>query len=568
MSDVKETQNGNAALAAQLLFAAFLFVADANDGLNARELRKFHDLVDDPSWCKVLVLQEGLHRLRTDFSGLWKDYQKKALKRDSQNLTEKLDGVMRGDSGLARPEISGAIELFIDRILDNPSPILQRLGLSTTTPAKQQARQTLAALLSAFNSEDTRENLQARASQDKESEVAPTTEFAGADLSIWPAAGLVFSPEHAWRRGRTPVRCIAVIPETHDVRTFVFQAAVPVLFNFKPGQFVTLELPIGGKTVRRSYTISSSPSRPHGLSITVKRVAGGLVSNWLHDNMVVDFEFNLSGPNGDFSCFDAPAEKLLLIGGGSGVTPVMSMLRWLVDTQSPANIAFINNVRSPADIVFERELAYLASRFGPKLKLGIVPSTVNPGQTWNGPVSRFNEELLRALVPDYAERTVFVCGPAGYMAAIRSLLEQLGHPMHAYHEESFGSAPVAPQGASVPPARAKTAVVAPPVAAQPAATPGDAPAVVASGKLSIVFSRSGKTLQAGTEDCILDLAEANGIKMESSCRAGNCGTCKIKKTEGGVEMDDQRALSESDLLDGYVLACVARGLGTRLVLDA
>ena len=130
-----------------------------------------------------------------------------------------------------------------------------------------------------------------------------------------------------WSNGRHMVRCVKVIQETWDVRTFCFMADQPVLYFFKPGQFVTLELEIDGQPVMRSYTISSSPSVPYSFSITIKRVPGGKVSNWLHDNLNEGDELPVHGPVGLFNAIDFPAEKVLYLSGGVGITPVMSMAR-------------------------------------------------------------------------------------------------------------------------------------------------------------------------------------------------------------------------------------------------
>ena len=143
-----------------------------------------------------------------------------------------------------------------------------------------------------------------------------------------------------WANGRHQVRCLKVIQETHDVKTFCFDMAQPMLFFFKPGQFITLELAIGTEKVMRSYTISSAPSIPYSFSVTVKRVAGGQVSNWLHDNLQSGDLLTVHGPVGQFNCMDFPAEKVLLLSGGVGITPVMSMARWLFNTNAGVDMAF------------------------------------------------------------------------------------------------------------------------------------------------------------------------------------------------------------------------------------
>lgn len=559
---------------ANLLFSLFVFIADADEGLSAREVQRLNEMLDDTKWCTGNFLQGGLENLRERYADLWKDYQKKSFVRDLRTLAEKLDAVLGQPSAPPAGEVLAALREFLDHLSRNSSTTLVRLGLAAIAPAKQKARQDVDTLLAQPLADRQAQAAAAIPSPVNEAgqKSTPQAEAGGADLSIWPAATLAYSPDLTWKRGRTAVRCVAVIPETHDVKTFVFQAIQPVLFAYKPGQFATLELPIEGKTIRRSYTISSSPSRPHTLSATVKRVPGGLVSNWLHDNMQTGFEFKLSGPNGEFTCFDAPAQKLLLIAAGSGITPVMSMLRWIVDTSSSANIVFLNNIRTPADLIFGREFEYLGMRMGANLKMGIIPGSVEPGQSWNGPVAHFSEHLVRLWAPDFIEREVFVCGPPGYMDFVRTTLERIGYPMHRYHQESFGAPPVqraGHAGSNAPAAIAAKPEIAPlaPPSAPVVSTSPSAPAATPE-KVEIVFSRSSKTIYASADDFILDLADEHDIKLESSCRAGNCGTCKIRKTEGDVEMDGQQALSETDILEGYILACIGRACSKRIVLEA
>ena len=129
--------------------------------------------------------------------------------------------------------------------------------------------------------------------------------------------------------------CRAVREETQDVKTFVLSPRSARRFQYQPGQFLTYAFEIGGETIHRCYTISSAPTRPDTISITVKRVAGGPVSNWLHDNLRVGGEVKALGPMGSFSCFVHPARRYLFLSGGSGITPLMSMASTFHDLGEP-----------------------------------------------------------------------------------------------------------------------------------------------------------------------------------------------------------------------------------------
>ena len=165
------------------------------------------------------------------------------------------------------------------------------------------------------------------------------------------------------------VRCTKIIEETDDVKTFSFVAEPPILFNdisfnYKPGQFVILDLEVGEKQIKRPYSISSSPSRPYNLEITVKRVSArikpnlspGLVSNWLHDYFKVGDKLKISPPMGDFNYFENSHKKLLFICAGSGITPLMSMCRWLCDTTTNFSVIFVYSVPHATRYYFPRRV--------------------------------------------------------------------------------------------------------------------------------------------------------------------------------------------------------------------
>ena len=442
-----------------------------------------------------------------------------------------------------------------------------------------------------------------------------------------PLATIDTTSLETWTQGKKQLKCAKIINETDDVKTFSLISEPPVKFNYQPGQFVTLSLDINGTKVKRSYSISSTPSRPHSLEITVKRVPAptdepsappGLVSNWLHDNMRVGSKIEVNAPMGKFTNFANPSHKLLLISAGSGITPMMSMSRWICDTISNVDIVFLHSARSPEDIIFRQELEMMSARH-PNFNLAITVTRPQLGQPWYGYTGRINDTILPAIAPDYKERTVYVCGSNPFMKATKELLQKISFPMENYYEESFGgvkkkkkSAPKVPllgqtssnrlisMPASVVPRTATTLSkvsggddVSTPVAishsspsnvtsitpriattlsrvsesriSTPVATstPSPSNAIVfppipttSSSNPVVVLAKSGQEISCDGEESILDVVEAEGIDLPCGCRMGACGACKVRKVEGKVAYDD-----DVDCDDGYVLTCVAKPLG-------
>ena len=205
--------------------------------------------------------------------------------------------------------------------------------------------------------------------------------------------------------------CTHVRAETHDVKSFFFRSPAGHAFAFTPGQFLTLELDIGGTRLNRCYTISSPPTQPHTLSITVKRVPGGPVSNWLHDHLSAGMSVRTLGPAGVFSNALHPAERYLFLSAGSGITPLMSMARTHRDLCDDRDIVFVHNARTPDDIIFERELDLLASNLS-RFRAHFVCEQLGRRPSWHGLTGRLSLPALALMAPDFLTRTVFTCGPA------------------------------------------------------------------------------------------------------------------------------------------------------------
>ena len=276
-----------------------------------------------------------------------------------------------------------------------------------------------------------------------------------------------WAPDCWGEQDQAELVCRTVLEITHDVKTFMFEPIGDKVFHFEPGQFITLQLEIDGQPISRCYTISSPPTRPHLIAITVKRVIGGPVSNWLHDNVAPGTRITVLAPLGQFTLSGPPAPKYLFLSAGSGITPVMSMTRTLFDLGSDADIVFVHAARTPADIIFRRELEAIAAVM-PNIRVVHICEGDYPSERWMGLRGRLTTAALQAIAPDLAERVTYTCGPPAYMAAVRRVLGEAGYDMANYHEESFAfdSLPGAEQARrrSAAPGRRGRATPTPPTA--------------------------------------------------------------------------------------------------------
>jgi ferredoxin-NADP reductase len=335
-------------------------------------------------------------------------------------------------------------------------------------------------------------------------------------------------PLRFWNAATTKLRCVAIAPEAPDVKTFHFAAEDGSWFRYQPGQFVTLALPVPGSTVYRTYTLSSTPTRPQRVSVTVKAQKDSIGTRWLLDQLRVGETLNAVGPAGDFT-LSARAEKLLFISGGSGVTPMLSMTRYLHDLAAPADIAYLHFARTPADLLFTSEVDGLA-RLWPALKPRFIVDDP-AGENWAGPMGRPGEALLRQLCPDLTDRDVFCCGPTPFMQAVRDAVTAVSGSLARYREESFQPAPPAP-------------------------APDADPATM--GNAEIRFTQSGRSATINGQDTILAAAQAAGIPIPYACQMGLCGTCQVKKLSGEVVMTHEGGITDDAVAEGYILACCAR----------
>ena len=337
-----------------------------------------------------------------------------------------------------------------------------------------------------------------------------------------------------------------IFDETPDVKTFrlVAPGGGPLPFQHVAGQYINLHLTIDGRRVNRSYTIASSPTRNAYCEISVKRAAFG--SKHLHDTWREGALVKVSAPAGKFYFAGPEAERVVLVAGGIGITPMMSVVRSLTDRGWRGEMYLLFSVRAASDVVFRDELAYLQARF-PNLHVAITvtSATDEPGATWTGRRGKIDRGLLESFVPGLgrAGDRAMLCGPDAMMTAMRALLVEIGVPDADIHQEAF---------VSTPPSAVSDG------AGSADGEPGE-PA-------TITFTRSGRTLD-NTTLTVLEAAEECGVAIPFECRAGVCGQCKTHLTSGKVAMEVQDALAAADRTRGIVLACQARPRGD-IVVDA
>ncbi|MGI2132040.1 FAD-binding oxidoreductase [Shewanella baltica] len=338
--------------------------------------------------------------------------------------------------------------------------------------------------------------------------------------------------------------CIERWNETVDVVSFRFQAGEPMKFDYKPGQFMTFVLEISGEQVCRSYTLSSSPSRPYSLMVTIKRVASGLVSNYLIDHLQPGQRVRVLPPMGQFNLVDIPATKYLFLSAGCGITPMYSMSRYLTDTQIDADIAFVHSARSDADIIFKSSLETMANRFN-AFKLSYALESAAASLLFSPKISfdigRLTAQMLQTLVPDVAERTVYLCGPEPYMQAVKALLAELNFDMSRLHHESFATAEKAARNQLMQ-----------------AKSPTEADENSQAGAFTLptfnlaIGDRSTRLTQGQS---LLEGIESEGLPIIAACRSGVCGACKCQVLAGETVSTSVMTLSAAEIDAGFVLAC-------------
>ena len=336
------------------------------------------------------------------------------------------------------------------------------------------------------------------------------------------------------------LRVAKIFVETPEVRTFrlVLPSGGKLPFDHLPGQYLSLTVEIDGQNVRRSYTIASSPGRSHYCELTVKREEAGLVSRHLHDALREGSLLTVRAPAGKFTFTGIESERIVLIAGGVGITPLMAVIRYLTDLGWPGAMHLIHSVKAERDLIFRTELDDLRKRF-PNLRV-TATLTREPSAVWTGERGRISPSLLARVEPDLARSRIHLCGPTEMTDPMPAMLRDLGVAADSIKVESFAS-----------PSRKAVG------SAMPNANP-NGPATESSADATLQFARAGKTVSELNDATILEIAERHGIDIPYDCRSAVCGQCKVKLLSGSVVMDAEDALDAHDRANGVILSCQAR----------
>ena len=364
-----------------------------------------------------------------------------------------------------------------------------------------------------------------------------------------PISGGVPSPPS--KRWSGNLRVSAIFQETPDVKTFRLMNPLGGVmpFAYLPGQFLTVKVVHDGKPVKRSYTIASAPTQRDYVEITVKHEDEGVVSGVLHNQVREGDLLEFFGPSGSLIFTGRECKCILLIGAGVGITPLMSVLRYLIDRSWPGDIYLLYGCRTPQDIIFHEELDYLQHRHA---NLRVIITVSHPeGTAWTGKTGRISKELISQSVPDLASRYVHLCGPVSMMEAVKKILAELGVPGGRVKTEAFGLALGKPEPTRLP------------VAMPTGAGANDISAGIALP--SLTFSLSDKVAPLPPDKAILDVADEIGVEIDNSCRVGTCGICRTKMLSGSVTMAVEDGLEPGDKESNIILACQAKSAGNVVV---
>ncbi|MEE9609397.1 MAG: ferredoxin--NADP reductase [Myxococcota bacterium] len=349
--------------------------------------------------------------------------------------------------------------------------------------------------------------------------------------------------EAEWKRATASyyaLRVREVVEETSDARSFVLDVPdeLKATFAYAPGQFLSFAIPFDGKVLVRSYSLASSPHFDAAHKFTVKRIADGRVSNWMNDTIRAGDTLMVTPPAGLFLLDDADS-KIVLFSGGSGITPVISIIKSaLVTSARPLKLVYAN--RNAASIIFAAELERLARAHSGRFAL------VHSLDEVDGFLGL--EDVVRH-VEGAIDAEFYLCGPGAFMATVEGALEELGVHRQRIHVEHFASPPD-------PDAEG----------AKPAALP-EAGGASAPASIHVALDGAVHEVPCAPGESVLQAARRAGLDPPFSCEEGYCSCCMAKLVEGEVRMKANDCLTPELLEEGWVLTCQSRCVSPKIRIE-
>jgi len=343
-----------------------------------------------------------------------------------------------------------------------------------------------------------------------------------------------------------------IVNETKDAISIVFEQPADKKIEYKSGQFLTLIAPVQGKDVRRAYSLCSSPFVDQDLAVTVKRVDDGVMSNWLADNLKPGGRLKVMEPMGQFTTEFNKSRKrhLIMFAGGSGITPMMSIIKSILTQEPESIVSLIYCNRDIDSIIFKEVLERMQTK--DEGRLHVIHILDNAPMNWQGYSGLLNHEMLTKLferIPDWGieNSTYLMCGPEGMMKNAESLLALRHIPKEKIFKESFVQGTIAKD-------EKKEIVTAP---------SGE----LKTREVTIRYDGQEYKVMVPPNKAILETALDQGIDLPYSCQSGLCTACRGKALSGQVKLDEEEGLSQSERAEGYVLTCVGHPLTDDVVIE-
>ena len=347
------------------------------------------------------------------------------------------------------------------------------------------------------------------------------------------------------------LRVAEIVPETDEANSIRFEipADLSDVFRFKAGQHLTLRTDLAGEEIRRNYSLCVAPDEGH-IKVTVKRIAGGAFSNWVGDSLKVGDQLDVMTPHGSFTVdFDPTAKRrYVAFAGGSGITPVMSLIKTALKTEPDSRFTLFYGNRDSNSVIFLEDLADLKDRYLGRFELyHFLSDEEGDVDLFNGMLDREHiDAAIKSLVGEpQAVDAWFICGPGPMMDAAEAALTDRGIARDRIHIERFlAGRPSAALAAQMAQLQEKAA------------------------GLTLSVTLDGRTRKVQfSEANILDSAREAGLPAPFACKAGVCATCRAKVTKGRVEMAARYGLTDEEIAAGYVLTCQSVPVGEGVAVD-